>query len=240
MITASTRWDPFVQRWLDLPDSVESTGYLSGAGLVEVQDRLRLGPDQTLVDLGCGRAGYGLAVVAATRANLIGVDGSEVALRSAEAAARRLGLGEHARFIPADLAATGVPSSTADAVLCVDAVHFASSVVAVGVECARILKPGGRLVITTWQPASEEAADRLPERIRRMDIERDLITAGFTDIRVLCRPEWSQTEARFWNAAAGLDPDGDPAIAELRDEAIEFLPLADALCRLLVVAVAPT
>ncbi|MDN5760726.1 MAG: hypothetical protein L0H41_00200 [Microlunatus sp.] len=48
-----------------------------------------------------------------------------------------------------------------------------------------------------------------------------------------------ESEAQFWRGATALDPGDDPALAALRDETTEFLPLADALKRLLVVARAP-
>ena len=35
-IAASTRWDPFMREWLELPPQVQSNGYLTGPGLVEV------------------------------------------------------------------------------------------------------------------------------------------------------------------------------------------------------------
>ncbi len=74
-----------------------------------------------------------------------------------------------------------------------------------------------------------------------MNIRRDLIETGFVDVEVSPRRAWSQTEVSFWEAAAALDTVGDLAMAALRDEAVEFLPLADALSlrRLLVVARTP-
>lgn len=239
IISASSRWDPFVGHWLGLPETVQSTGYLSGAGLGEVMDRLRLTPQETLVEVGCGRAGYGLAAIEGSGAQLVGIDFSAQALRSAGGRAEKLGLGERARFLCADLSTTGLADGLADAVLCVDAIHFASSVSAAVAECLRILRPGGRLVITTWEASRPDVRSRLPERIRRMNIRRDLIETGFVDVEVNPRPAWSQTEVSFWEAAAALDPDGDLAMAALRDEAVEFLPLADALRRLLVVARTP-
>ena len=48
-IVASPGWDGFVQQALDLPTEVESTGYLTGNGLAEVQQQLALRPGDTLV-----------------------------------------------------------------------------------------------------------------------------------------------------------------------------------------------
>lgn len=44
-----------------------------------------------MVDLGCGRADFGLAAIRASRARLIGIDFSAAALQSARARAEELG-----------------------------------------------------------------------------------------------------------------------------------------------------
>jgi len=238
-IAASPHWDAFVGDGLGLPDGVKSTGYLSGPGLVEVLQRLGLNDGQTLVELGCGRAGYGLDATRQTGASLIGIDFAPAALRAAQATAEKMGLSDRTEFRAADLAETGLNDAIADAVLCVDAFHFASSPAAAAQECRRLLRPGGRLVITTWAAADQDASGGLPERIARMDIRRDLTVAGLVNIGVEARPDWSRTEVAFWSAASKLDPGDDPPMINLRDEAREFLPLADALQRLLVTATAP-
>lgn len=235
-IVDSPGWDPFVRQALNLSAEVESTGYLSGPGLTEVQRLLDLQAGELLLELGCGRAGYGLASIASTDAHLIGVDFSPTALRAADAASARLGLTDRTRFVVADLADTALPSASADAILCIDAFHFASSISATAREVIRLLKPGGRLVITTWEAADPDAARRLPERIARLHIEQELRAAGFVEVQTLERPDWASTETELWTVAAQLDALDDPALAGLREEAREFLPLTGALRRLLVIA----
>lgn len=235
-IIASPDRDRFVQEALDLPAEVESSGYLNGSGLVEVRQQLGLRAGETLVELGCGRAGYGLACIERSGARLVGVDVSPTALRAARMAADRLGFGDRAEFVVADLADTGLPDQCAEAVLCVDAFHFAASVPAAAAEVVRLLKPGGRLVMTTWEAADAAAARRLPQRIAQMDTARDLHAAGLHDVQVMDRAEWARTEASFWSVATRLEVGDDPALADLRQEALEFLPLADALRRVLATA----
>lgn len=50
------------------------------------------------------------------------------------------------------------------------------------------------------------------------------------------RPTWAEAETALWLAATQLDAGNDPALAELREQGLEFLPIADALRRVLVVA----
>lgn len=237
VVEASTAWTPFVTSHLGLPSTLVATGYLGGAGLTAIGDHLGLTAGETLVDLGCGRGGYGLALIAGTGAELIGIDFSVVAVQGATADAVRLQRADRVRFQVGDLTATGLPAQTADAVICVDALQFAVDVPKALAECRRILRPGGRLVITTWQAVGEDA--RLPERLRRMDLHCDLTGTGFLDVQVLPQPAWSTTEVALWSAARDLADDVDPALVELSEEATAFLPLADALVRVLAVARCP-
>ena len=137
-IANSTRWDPFMQQWLSLPPNVQSSGYLTGSGLAEVAQRLRLTPGSTLVELGCGRGGYGMAAARVSGARLVGVDFSEAALTAARRQTGHLQLDDVVEFWTGDLTATRLPTDSADAVLCVDAFHFADPPAAQSSSTGRI------------------------------------------------------------------------------------------------------
>ena len=223
-----------MRQWLSLPPDVQSSSYLSGPGLAEVIVRLRLVPGSQLVELGCGRGGYGLAAVRATGARLVGVDFSTAALAAARQQAALLHLDDDVEFQTGELTATGLAGS-ADAVLCVDAFHFARPPLAAAIECLRLLRPDGRLVLTSWEPVSS-GDPVLPERLRHLDVSRELGAAGFVDVHREVRPDWSAVELALWQASLELVPDGDPAIADLVDIAHELLPLAPHIQRVLVTA----
>lgn len=180
-IGASTRWDFFMQERLNLPPEVQSSGYLTGPGLIEVSARLGLTPGSTLIELGCGRGGYGMAAARTSGAQLVGVDFSPVALTAARQQASRLHFDGGVQFSLGDLTSTGLSASSADAVLCVDAFHFARSTAEAATECRRLLRPGGRLVITSWEPVTP-GDPGLPERLRHLDVSHDLAAAGFVDL----------------------------------------------------------
>jgi SAM-dependent methyltransferase len=226
-----------MQKWLKLPPEVQSSGYLTGAGLVAVLGLLRLTPQTALVELGCGRGGYGMAAARASGARLVGIDFSGAALTEARHQAAQLHL-DDVEFRLGDLTSTGLPANSADAVLCIDAFHFAEPHSAAAAEIGRLLRPGGRLVLTSWEPV-ELGDPVLPQRLRHLDLSRELSTAGFVDIDVELRPDWSETERALWEAAVRLDPAGDRAIADLVDEAHALLPVASFLQRVLVTAQAP-
>src|SRR5215475_10793712 len=101
-MTASPVKDEIQQRHLGLPPHLLSTSLLDWAGIAEAVAALRLSAEGTLVDLACGRGGYGLEIAARTGAGLVGVDFSAEALRQARELARQLG--QVADFRVGDLA----------------------------------------------------------------------------------------------------------------------------------------
>ena len=191
---------------------------------------------QALVDLACGRGGYGLEIAARSGARLVGVDSSAEAVRQAREHARRLGAA--AEFRIGDLAATGLNAGSADAVLCVDAIHFAPQPDAAYREIRRILASGGRVALTCWEPV-KPGDERLPERLRHVDVRAGLTTGGFGNIEVGDRPGWQARERAMWEEAAALDPGDDPALRSFHDEGVRSLAIFDLLRRVMAAATAP-
>jgi predicted TPR repeat methyltransferase len=79
-----------MQRHLGLPPHLLSTSLLGGQGIAEVVEALHLSPGSTLLDLACGRGGYGLEIAARAGGRLVGVDFSAEAVCLRPAAGRRL------------------------------------------------------------------------------------------------------------------------------------------------------
>src|SRR5207245_770843 len=78
-------------------------------------------------------------------------------------------------------------------------------------EIRRILTSGGRAVLTNWEPL-ERNDQRLPGRLRRVDLGAGLTAAGFEAVEVRDRPGWRASEHAMWQEAAALDPGDDPAL----------------------------
>jgi SAM-dependent methyltransferase len=230
-IAGSTAAGQLVGRELGLPDGFPSNSLLPWAGIDGVSEALRLAPGSLVVDLACGRGGYGLEVARRAAARLVGLDISAVAIRAARAAAGAEG------FVVGDYTAAGLRDGCADAVMCVDAMQFADPTLAGLSECHRLLRPGGRIALTCWE-ALDPDDERQPERHRRMNLARDLAVAGFGQVQVTEKPDWRAAERSLWEAAAAADPDGDPGMASMREEAIRILTRFDGVRRVLAVAVA--
>ena len=59
-MTAAPAKDAIQQRHLGLPPQLLSTSLLTWHGIEEIAEALQLAPGDLLVDLACGRGGYGL------------------------------------------------------------------------------------------------------------------------------------------------------------------------------------
>jgi SAM-dependent methyltransferase len=212
--------DEIQQRHLGLPPHLLSTSLLTWDGIGEVAAALRMSPGDMLLDLACGRGGYGMEIAHRSGARLLGVDFSAVAVRQATELAA--GLGRRGVFRIGNLTATGVEDDSVDAVVCVDAVQFAQPQDAAYREMRRVLRPGGRVVLTCWQ-AVDPSDESLPKRLRDVDLRGGLTRAGFADIEVVERPEWLQQERAMWAEAAALDPGDDQALQDFHDEGVDVL-----------------
>jgi ubiquinone/menaquinone biosynthesis C-methylase UbiE len=222
----------------DLPPEIEPYSFVSVTLLGHLADALALSPGQTLVDLGCGRGGPGLWLAQSPGASLIGVDFSAVAVQQAADRAALFELADRARFVVGDLAATGLPDATADAVVSIDALHFAADPTAAAREALRLIRPGGRLALTNWQPRTP-ADPQLPGRMQ-IDWAQTLHSAGFAEVQVESRPAWHGLFTRVFQVALELgDPGDDVGLASLQDEARQALPKAQLVDRVVGTATRP-
>jgi SAM-dependent methyltransferase len=132
----------------EYPAGLDPYSFITRSELARFAAELRVGAGETLVDLGCGRGGPGLWIAGTTGAQLIGVDIAENAL--AAASARATAMGVVATFRIGSFEASGLESETAAAVMSVDALLFAPDKAAACRELRRIMRTGGRLVLTSW------------------------------------------------------------------------------------------
>jgi SAM-dependent methyltransferase len=225
-----------MNRHMGFPPGTQA-GVVAAAAVPELAGQLHLGPSGTLLDLGCGRGTYGLLVAKQAGTPLIGVDFSAQALAAAREQAACMGV-TNATFRVGELTATGLPDASVEAVLCTDAIQFPDEPAAAYDEIRRVLRPGGRVALTCWEPV-DRADERLSPWLRAVNLAAGLRRAGFTDVEVWDRPSWLASERGLWEEAVALDPGDDPALQSLHDEGVRSLQLADLLRRVLAVATSP-
>ena len=150
--------DEIMNRHMGFPPDTRA-GAVPAEAIPELAEELRLRPGSTLLDLACGRGAYGLLIAQKAGTSLIGVDFSAQALTEAREQAARMGV-SNASFRIGELTATGLPDASVEAVLCTDAIQFPDEPASAYDEIRRVLKPGGRVVLTCWEPL-----DRNDERL---------------------------------------------------------------------------
>jgi len=110
---------------------------------------LDLSTEKTLLDIGCGAGGPALRIASITGCSVVGVDVHEQAVATAISLASRRSLTERANFRSADAnQPLPFPDASFDAVTSVDALNHLIDRPRVIAEWTRLLKPGGRLLIT--------------------------------------------------------------------------------------------
>lgn len=106
-------------------------------------------PGERVLDLGCG-SGNAALLAAAAGATVTGVDPAARLLAAARE--RAAGCGLSIDFREGEAGSIPAGDASADAILSVFGVIFAADPVTAATEMARVLAPGGRIVLTAWLP----------------------------------------------------------------------------------------
>ena len=110
-------------------------------------------PPLDVVDFGCG-TGVLTVELARWAGHVTAIDRSEGALQKAKAEAARQQL-RNIRFLAADLEKLPLEAASADLVVISQSLHHVGNIDAVLAEAARLLKPGGRVVVLELLPHEE-------------------------------------------------------------------------------------
>ena len=141
-------------------------------------------PLGTLVDIGTG-TGRMIELLGPTAAQALGVDRSSEMLRLARVKLDKAGIAD-ASLRQADMYALPLDAACADSVIIHQVLHYAQAPAAAIAEAARVLRPGGRLLVVDFAAHGRE-------ELRIADAHLRL---GFADEAIA-----------GWFAAAGLDLD---------------------------------
>lgn len=158
-------------------------------------ERLALAPGSSVLDVGCGSGASAIpaAINVGPQGRVIGIDLAErlLAIARSKSVAENL---QNVAFHRADMTALSYEDASFDAVISVFSIFFVTDMIAEVRELWRVLRPGGKLAITTWGPrmfepgsqafwlaVKEFRPDLVPdvnpwERITRPDAMRSLLT----------------------------------------------------------------
>lgn len=114
---------------------------------------LQLRPGLSVLDVACGAGASALPAAEAVDAtgHVVAVDLADQLLALARAKAESQGL-YHIEFRNSDMTRLGLPDESFDAVVCVFGVFFVPDMEGLVTELWRMVRPGGKLAITTWGP----------------------------------------------------------------------------------------
>ena len=207
----------------EYPDGLDTFSYVSRTELVEFAGAIADVDAARVLDLGCGRGGCVLWMAEATGADAVGVDIAESAIATATDSARALGLDDRARFVVGSFESVPAPDDSFDAVMSIDAFLFAPDKRAAIREIARVLRPGGCLVFTSWdfrsQPSNRppQVEDHRPllaeadfevlrydETVDWVQRQRGTTTGLLASVSELA-PAWGVTEAEARAALEEMD-----------------------------------
>lgn len=116
-------------------------------------ERLSLGRGSEVLDVACGTGASAIpaAEIVGPGGRVTGIDLAENPLELASRKAEGKGL-HNIEFITGDMENLGYPDGSFDAVLCVFGIFFVPEMEKQVGELWRMVKPGGKLAITTWGP----------------------------------------------------------------------------------------
>ncbi len=115
--------------------------------------RLALHAGARVLDVACGTGASALPAAEAVRSTgrVTGVDLAERLLTRGREKAKQRGL-TNIEFLQADMTGLGYPDAHFDAVICVFGVFFVSNMESLLADLWRMVRPSGRLAVTTWGP----------------------------------------------------------------------------------------
>lgn len=179
--------------------------------------------DARVLDFGCG-TGYGTARLASVAGAVVGLDISQEAIAWARATHRNPKLQFEQR---SDLG-NGLPQSSFDLVTCFEMIEHVdhATQIATIASVSKLLKPGGKLVISTPDPQFTAAYGPNPYHLREMTHAEftELLSADFKHVAML--KQWVRPSIAIgaeWPAAGGPASFGRLSETDVVDAPVGFV-----------------
>jgi tocopherol O-methyltransferase len=161
-----------------------------------VADRARIGSGSHVCDVGCGYGASARALAEGRGAAVTGLTVSAAQHAHAHAHARKASGPSRVECLLRDWLENDLPSESFDAVIAIESISHMEDKARAFAECARVLRPGGRVAVCDWLAA--ESPPRWQERALLEPICRECRLPGLA----------SESEYRGYAAAAGLTVEG--------------------------------
>lgn len=186
-----------------------------------IRDSLGAGPFQTLVDLGTG-TGRILELLADRYKVGLGVDANQAMLGYARSRLSTLGLA-HAQVRHGDLYGLNLADRSADAIVMHQVLHFLVDPARAIQEAARVLAPGGQLLIVDFAPhdveflRDAEAHERLgfsAAQVSDWMVAAGIVPRGHSELAPSAKAQTQKLTVSLWRGEAAMKPSAD-AIPDL-------------------------
>ena len=143
---------------------------------------LRIGPEMSVADIGCGVGGPLITISRSTGANIVGINFNAYQIQRGERLVERAGLRDSCSFLYADFMDVPLKEGTFDALYSIEAICHAPDRKRTFCELFRLLKPGAEAAFIDWILTDKFDASNTVHSDTRAQIERnnatpDLLTA---------------------------------------------------------------
>jgi cyclopropane fatty-acyl-phospholipid synthase-like methyltransferase len=132
----------------DEPDSEISVSEAVDRLTDIMTNKLKIEPGSHLLDLGCGVGGPGVRIARVTGARVTGISVSREQVRLANSLAQSAGISKRVVFQQINAMEMSFPAQSFDAVIAIESIIHMPDRGRVLAQVSRLLRPGGRLVLT--------------------------------------------------------------------------------------------
>jgi cyclopropane fatty-acyl-phospholipid synthase-like methyltransferase len=110
-------------------------------------DKCSLEPNLTVLDVGCGIGAPACFLAEHYRCEVTGISTSQIGVQTSRRLARARGCSERVQFVEADAMDNKLPTASFDRIWILESSHLMTCKDRMMAEAARVLRPGGRLVL---------------------------------------------------------------------------------------------